>query len=916
MPRFCRHCGKELSNPQARFCPGCGQSLQPGDARPPAASAPRAHFNIRVPGQGGRTVGLEGPTYTIGRRPDNAIVLEHDYVSGHHGRLEFVNGAWQYADLNSTNGTYINGQLSPGATLRDGDILRIGDIHGNSVSLTFRAQAESQAAKPIASTIRIGAMGLENKPVITIGRDPQADMPLQAPMISWHHAAIARSGAGHVLTDLNSLNGTFVNGQHIHGSYTLQAGDVVQIGPFKLVYEGAGLEQYETVGGMRLDGVQLVREVGSKQHPKRILDDISISVYPREFISLVGTSGAGKSTLMKALNGFARADGEVLINGENLYQQFDLYRTLIGYVPQDDIIHRDLTVAGALKYAALLRLPADTTSAEREARIKEVLQQVEMGGHEETLISKLSGGQRKRVSIAVELLAEPRLFFLDEPTSGLDPGLEKKMMYTLRQLADGGRTIVLVTHATANINQCDHVCFLAQGRMVYYGPPEEARNFFEVQSDDFADIYAKLDAGEPAEARRRAIEWERRFRASEYYRRYVGERQEALPEQRQKAAQAEPQTGPRVNSLRQFAVLTRRYLDLVFRDRLLMTVLLAVMPIIGILLVLISGSHWLVGDTEAEITRQLAAEMAGGATSASYLIVNKSQTMLFMIALAGVLLGLFAAAYEIVKESSIFQRERMVTLKLWPYLLSKVVVLSAFAVVQGFLLLLVVGLKVRFPAEGVLLPAVIEMYVSVVLGILVAILMGLFISAIAPNSNTVIYIVLLVLFYQIIFAGVIFELGGVAGQLSQATLTRWTMEGLGASANIEYLNSLTRTRFQPDPVTEVVSLDVEKPADDWEPVTVVTETQEIEIEVQPGLMQTVPISVPQVTVNEMVTVMETVTETVTVEPGPVEISNPREFQINYDRTVAHLLMDWGLLALFGLAFSIGTVIALHRKDVV
>lgn len=916
MPRFCRHCGKELKNTQARFCPACGQTLVAAENGAPASgSESRAHLNIRVPGEGGRSVALDAQMYTIGRRPDNAIVLAHDYVSGHHGRLEFVNGAWQYTDLNSTNGTYINGQQLPGAALRDGDILRIGDIHGNSASLTFRTQAEEDAARPIASTIRIGALGLNSKPLMTIGRDPQADVPLASPMISWHHASIARAGANHILTDHGSLNGTFVNGQRIAGQHTLRPGDVVQVGPFKLVYEASGFEQYETVGGMRLDGVRLLREVGSPQNPKRILNDISISVYPREFIALVGTSGAGKSTLMKALNGFTRADGEVLINGENLYEQFDLYRTLIGYVPQDDIIHRDLTVAGALKYAAQLRLPTDITPAERGTRIQEVLRQVEMSGHEQTLISRLSGGQRKRVSIAVELLGEPRLFFLDEPTSGLDPGLEKKMMYTLRQLADGGRTIILVTHATANINQCDHVCFLAQGRMVYYGPPEEARHFFEVQSDDFADIYAKLDAGEPTVARERAIEWERRFRESEYYRRYVHDRQEDLPAQKQKAAQTEPQKGPRVNALRQFAVLTRRYLDLVFRDRLLLTVLLAVMPIIGILLVLISGSHWLVGDTEAEITQQLIAEMAGGATSASYLIVNKSQTMLFMIALAAVLLGLFAAAYEIVKESSIFQRERMVTLKLWPYLLSKVVVLSAFAIVQSFLLLLVVGLKVRFPAGGVFLPAFIEMYVSVVLGILAAILMGLFISAIAPNSNTVIYIVLLVLFYQIIFAGVIFELGGVAGQLSKFTLTRWTMEGLGSAANIEYLNSLTRTRFQPDPVTEVISLEVEKPAADWEPVTVVTETQEIEVEVYPGLSQTVPISVPQVTVNELVTVMETITKSVTVEPGPVEISNPREFQINYTRTFAHLLLDWGLLALFGVLFSVGTVITLKRKDV-
>jgi len=874
------------------------------------------HIIIRVVGEGIRTMPLDRPVFTVGRNPTSDIVLAHEFVSWEHGRLELRNGNWYYVDLDSTNGTYINGQRVKQAALQDGDILRIGDIQGNSVSLTLRTTSVAQPSRVTVSTIHLGALNIAAKPLIVVGRDPQADIPLPGPTVSWHHAHITRTTTGHIITDLRSVNGTFVNGKRIDAPHALRQGDTVQIGPFKLIYEVSGFQQYTATGGMRLDGVHLVREVGSRKSPKRILNDIDISIYPREFVALVGTSGAGKSTLMKALNGFTRANGEVLVNGDNLYQHFDLYRTLIGYVPQDDIIHRELTVGAALDYAAQLRLPPDTTPAERKQRITKVLQQVEMSGHEETLISRLSGGQRKRVSIAVELLAEPSLFFLDEPTSGLDPGLEKKMMYTLRQLADGGRTIILVTHATANINQCDHVCFLAQGRMVYYGPPEEARVFFGVASDDFADIYAQLDDGDPRIARQKAAQWEQRFRQSPYYRQYVADRQRALPQQKQQVAQGVAQKGPRVNPMRQFFVLTRRYLDLVFRDRLLLTVLLAVMPIIGLLLVLISGANWLIGDSETEILNQLAADLATGQSSATYAIVGKSQTMLFMIALAAVLLGLFAAAYEIVKESSIYQRERMVTLKLLPYLASKVVVLGAFALVQAFLLLLVVSFKVKLPADGVVAPAVLEMYISVVLGIFAAIMMGLFVSAVVPNSNTVIYAVLLVLFFQILFAGVIFDLGGAAGQLSKLTLTRWTMEGLGSSANIEYLNSLTRTRFVPEPITQEVSMDVEKPAEDWEPVTVVTETQEIEVEAQPGLKQTVPISVPQVTVNEMVTVTETMTKSVTVEPEAMDLFNTREFQIDYTRELPHLLKDWLLLLGFGFVFAGGTLIVLKRKDII
>jgi len=914
MPRFCRFCGKELKNPQARFCPACGRQLTP--TGPPGKGAPEhPRLVIRVPGQPLQEVPLDRPTLTIGRKPDNDIVLPLDYVSGHHGVLSRRGTLWHYVDQGSTNGTFVNGRRVQSAVLRDGDILRIGDPQGNSVSLTFRAAGTAMAPTPVPGTIRIGATAWGMKTSLVIGRSPQADIHLPAPVVSRQHARLDHTPQGHIITDLHSTNGTFVNGQRLMRPRLLQQGDVVQIGPFRLVYEAAGVQQYAATGGMRLDGVRLTREVGRGAKRKRILKDINISVYPREFVGLVGASGAGKTTLLMALNGFVRAEGQVLVNGDDLYQHFDLYRTLIGYVPQEDIIHKDLTVASALRYAARLRLPPDTSVQEIEQRIDDVLRQVGMTGQKDQVVSSLSGGQRKRVSIAVELLAEPRLFFLDEPTSGLDPGLEKKMMHTLRHLADGGRTVVLVTHATANITQCDHVCFLSQGRMVYFGPPEEALQFFGVTSGDFADIYAQLDDPDPNRARQKAAQWEQRFKQSPQYRRYVADRQQALRRVKSDVVRAAARQRPRVNPVRQFFVLTRRYLDLVLRDKLLLTVLMAIMPIIGLLLLLISGPNWLVGDSAAEIERQLAEKLAAGEQSATYAVVGNSQRLLFMMALAAVLLGLFAAAYEIVKERSIYQRERMVTLRLIPYLASKVVVLTTFALAQCLLLLLVIGLKVKMPGHGVFLPAPPEMYITLIVGTLAATMMGLLISALVPNTNTVIYVVLLVLFFQIIFAGVIFDLPGVAKNLSTLTLTRWAMEGLGTSADMEWLNGLTRTRFQPDPITKEVSLDVPKPDPEWEPVTVVTKTQEIAVPCPSGINVTIPITVPEVTRHEMVTVTETVTETKTFTPTVQEITGEREFQIDYTHTTGHLCWDWLMLLGFALAFGIGTIIVLKQKDV-
>ncbi len=929
----CPFCNHEVKNPQARFCPTCGKPLTappaPPPGPPPPSAAPyppspvtgfpspadKARLLVSIPGQPIWEIPLTRPLITIGRHPDNDLVLPLDYVSGHHGRLEQRGTTWVYTDLGSTNGTFINGKRMPSATLQDGDILRIGDPHGNSVGLTFRAPGPvpPAAALPIpvvGGTMRMGTTVLGAKASILIGRNPQADLPLSAPTVSWHHARVDRTPQGYCITDLNSTNGTFVNGRRITGPTPLRPSDVVQIGPFRLIFEASAIQQYSVTGGMRLDGVRLIREVGRGNRKKRILEDVSISIQPREFVALVGASGAGKTTLMMALNGFVRADeGHVLVNGEDLYQHFDLYRTLIGYVPQDDIIHKDLTVADALRYAARLRLPPDTSDREIEKRIDEVLQAVGMLGQKDQVVSSLSGGQRKRVNIAVELLADPRLFFLDEPTSGLDPGLEKKMMHTLRQLADEGRTIVLVTHATANITQCDHVCFMAQGRMVFFGPPHEALDFFGVKSGDFADIYAQLDDPNPKVAKRKAADWEQRFRNSVQHQKYVASRQQDLQQLRKQAIPAAAAQRPRVNPLLQFFVLTRRYLNLVVRDKLLLTVLLAVMPIIGMLFLLIAESHWLVGNMLEEIERELATVQPG--QSVSYSIVGKTQTLLMLMGLAAVLLGLFGSAYEIVKERAIYLRERMVTLRLLPYLFSKVAVLGAFALLQCALLLLVVGLKVRLPREGLFFPAPIEMYITLVMGALAAIMLGLMVSALVPNTNSVIYVILLLLFFQIIFSGVFFELPEATRPFSSFTLSRWTTEALGTSANLEGLNQLNRTRFLPEP--RVVSTTVEKPAEDWEPVTVVTRTESLAVPCPGGIQVTVPISVPEVTANEMVTVTETVTQT--VEPEPVDVSTTWEFQIDYTRTRSHLIQDWGILVEFAILFGIGTLVALKKRDV-
>ena len=785
----CKFCGAALPSPDVRFCPSCGQALGAGEVTIPVAMAgPR--LIIQEPGQTKSTVTIEWNRCIIGRDPANQVVVHHDSVSRLHAQVELREADYWLTDLGSMNGTSVNGRrLEPNTAvkLKDGDIIRIGDQHGNSVSITFSAEMPEAAGREVIRLDRQRELaGLKS---YTLGRDPSNRVHLDHPSVSRRHARMDQTPTGHQLTDLGSTNGTFVNGQRLRGSSPLKDEDVIQIGPFKLVYDQDGLTRYAPDGNYRLDGLHLQTdvEIGSPLSPRRLLrrgvtklllNDISLSVYPREFVALVGGSGAGKSTLLKALSGFVPAErGQVLINGDDLYANYSAYESIFGYVPQDDIIHHSLIVRDALTYAAEMRLP-DATPDEVKTRVDDALTEVEMAAHQKKQVGRLSGGQRKRVSIAQELLAGPGLFFLDEPTSGLDPGLEKKMMYTLRRLADAGRTVVLITHATANITQCTNVAFLADGRLVYFGPPQEALAFFG--TTDFADIYTRLSQPldpnnnppppgwqAPAEGKVTAAQaWEEHFRKSPDYQRNIAARLDPVGAGQQVTRPVAPRTRPHVSPLRQFSVLARRYFSLVWREPMSLFVLLAIMPILGLFLLLMSHPNDLVGN--------------GQPLAVDIVTAFQAQRVVFMLALAANLLGLFAAAYEIIKEEAIYRRERMVNLGILPYLFSKLAVLGGFALVQCALILLVLRIKVQYPTDGIILPPVLEIYLTLVLTTLASLALGLLISSVARNSNMVVYIILLVLFVQIIFAGAIFPLDDSVRLLSDLSTTHWSLQALGS----------------------------------------------------------------------------------------------------------------------------------------
>ncbi len=465
-----------------------------------------------------------------------------------------------------------------------------------------------------------------------------------------------------------------------------------------------------------------------------------------------------------------------------------------------------------------------------------------MGAHAHKPVRVLSGGQRKRVSIAVELLAQPDLLFLDEPTSGLDPGLEKKMMYDLNRLADRGKTVVLVTHATANIEQCDHVAFLSQGYLSYYGPPGEAIQYFQAQ--DFADIYLKLTQevnpaeGKPAPDNLQAVYpavqarlakapkskdgrdarlesgvlWAEHYRHSPQFQQYVAARQQQLILGAYGAVSSggRPPRG-RDSGLRQIPILARRHLDLIRNDKRTLFILLLMMPIIALLFMMVSKQYDIVGrpqtfdeiaaDLRAEVEEELAALQAAGQLtedrvndiSRDYLPASTAQQLIVMFGLALTQAGTFGASYEIVKERAIFRRERAVNLRVWSYVIAKALVLGLFAVVQVASVLAILSLKVDMnfdPVFDIFPSGAWELFFTLLLAVFASIMFGLFISAIVPSQDVVLYVILVQLFVQIILSGTLFPLGDSTGAniASKLVISHWTMDALGSSVDLPGLD--------------------------------------------------------------------------------------------------------------------------------
>ncbi|MFG1604414.1 ATP-binding cassette domain-containing protein [Actinoplanes sp. NPDC049265] len=702
----------------------------------------RPPLHITLPGANQLTF-ADVDQVVVGRDPTCAVVVTATGVSREHCRFELRDGRWTFIDT-SRNGSYLGGErivthvLSGAAPI----VFRLGHQDtGSTVTVRLggrdagderTAVASSALVVPVSRGVRTAhslAGGL-----LRVGRVPDNDVVVDDLLVSRYHATVSLLRPGVALVDdLGGRNGTFVNGIRVSRS-SLLPGDLLTIGRATFSFDGGmALLEHGDVPDTSLAAQNLTVRYGTN----RVISDISFATPPGSLVAIIGPSGAGKSTLLRALTGARAADeGRVLVDGTDLYTSYDAIRHRIGLVPQEDVLHDQLKLGQALRYAAALRLPDDVPSAVRDQRVDQVLAQLDLTARRDLPISRLSGGQRKRASVAMELLTEPSLLYLDEPTSGLDPLLDREVMRHLRDLADRGRTVVVVTHSTLHLDVCDSVLALARGgRVAYFGAPSGLIDHFG--AGNYADAFAALSEEATGWADRHALL--------------------ARPGRREPVAMVRSAAPPRQSILRQTALLMHRSVALLRSDPRQRWML------IGLPFVLAAVVQ--TAPSEAGLRWAPGGPPQTGAA-----------TLLVILVLGAAFMGMAGSIRELVAERLIYQREWAIGLRPAAYLGSKVAVSALICVAQSVVLGLLSLLGRDLPAYGVVLGSPrLELIVVLSLTAITAAMAGLLASAFAQRTEHTMSILVVAIMAQLVLSGGLYSIGGRPWLQALAVFspTRW-----------------------------------------------------------------------------------------------------------------------------------------------
>jgi ABC-type multidrug transport system ATPase subunit/pSer/pThr/pTyr-binding forkhead associated (FHA) protein len=724
---------------------------------------------------------------TFGRSDDCDVRLEHPLASRLHARLERTATGWVLQDQ-SANGTFVDGRpitthpLAPGISRAEmpagGDAVQFEMVSDAAWPIALPGPLGRPAPGPLPPPELLGSNPLGrltgtisagDSGVVTIGRSLDNDLVLDDLTVSRRHAEVHRQAGGLMIIDLGSHNGTYVNGRPV-SQLVLGDGDIVGIGGVTLRVRGDQIEQYAQQGSSWL----WARDLRALRGKHTVLHDIDLVIEPSSFVAIVGPSGAGKTTLMDALTGNVPANaGTVSYAGRTLATSRDEWKLHLGHVPQDDLLHPQLSVRQALDYTAKLRFPPDVDAATRTRRVEEVLTELGIAHRSRLAVGKLSGGQRKRTSIAVELLTRPSLLFLDEPTSGLDPGKEEQVMALLRELARGGRIVVATTHSLASLEACDRVLFLAfGGQTAYYGPPEEAVAYFRSHGwgDSFPRIFQLLDDD-------RTIPWAEAYREHPDRARFLDVPMEKAAVAAAVSTDATSDGARRPPLARQTWILVRRYLAIIASERRGVALLLLQAPLFAGLFLLLFGENVMTTTKGSEATM-----------------------LLWLLVIAVTWLGTSNAIREIVKERPITRREANVGLSMTAYYLSKTIVLGLITTIQVVILAVIaLAPQVLPPSDpsgtiavaesgSVLTSQSVELIVGLVVVGLAAVAVGLALSALMRSSDQAMLVLPLVLVaHVVVSAPLVRPSSDPLSIVAMASSASW---GTAATASTVGLNDL------------------------------------------------------------------------------------------------------------------------------
>jgi len=494
---------------------------------------------------------------------------------------------------------------------------------------------------------------------------------------------------------------------------------------------------------------------------RQLLSDVSFSTRPGSLTAIIGPSGAGKSTLAKLVAGaLTPTAGEVWFGGHDLHGEYAALRHRVGLVPQDDVVHHQLTVAAALRFAAELRLP-EASAQQREVAVARVLEELELTGHAHTRVDRLSGGQRKRASVAMELLTEPALLILDEPTTGLDPALDRQVMAGLRRLADAGRVVLVVTHCLTYLDVCDQVVFLAPGgKTAYCGPAADVG--IALGGTDWADLFAGV-AADPDAA----------------HHAFLTRRGHLARPSRLSRPGSAPRPA-RCRLARQVGTVARRQVRLIAADRGYFC-FLAVLPfVLGALTLLVPGHVGL------------------GIANPRGSDADEPVQIVFLLSIGAVFMGTALTIRDLVGERSIFHREQAVGLSATAYLGAKIAVYALTAAAQSAVLTTIVVLGKGAPTRGAVAVGnpLLELYLTLAASAAVAAVMGLALSAAAKSQDQILPMLVISVMLSIVFCGGMIPVTGrtVLDQLSWAIPARWGFAATASTADLRTIAPLLQTK--------------------------------------------------------------------------------------------------------------------------